>query len=63
VPIDWFEITFFPGGTTDTGMPPTTPTDFYISSMMIVPEPATSALLMLGTGGALLGLARRRQEQ
>jgi hypothetical protein len=59
VPVNWIEFTFF-NTTTDTGEPPTTATDFYISSMMIVPEPGTGTLLLLGAGGALLGIARAR---
>jgi hypothetical protein len=53
-PVDWIEFVFF-NPISDTGMPPMTSTDFYISSMRIVPEPGSGALLVLGAAGALLG--------
>jgi hypothetical protein len=57
--VDWIEFVFFPG---DNGFSdPTMETDFYISSMMIVPEPGTAALLLLGATGAVIGTARRRR--
>jgi hypothetical protein len=61
-PVNWIEFTFF-NTPTDTGTPPMTATDFYISSMMVIPEPGSAMLLLLGAGGALLGMARRRSEE
>jgi len=57
-PVDWLEFVFFNPGS-DTGAPPTTATDLYISSMEIsvVPEPATAGLLLL----AAIGVAGRRR--
>jgi hypothetical protein len=62
VPVDWIEFTFF-NTTTDLGTPPTTATDFYISSIAIVPEPGTAMLLFVGTAGVLLGAARGRSRR
>jgi hypothetical protein len=61
--IDWLEFTFF-NTPTDTGSPPTTATDFYISSMKIspIPEPAT-AVLMTAAGLGALALARRTRDE
>jgi PEP-CTERM motif len=59
--VDWIEFVFF---NTVPTVPPTA-TNFYISSMMIVPEPGTATLFVLGAGG-LLGVAsarRRSKEQ
>jgi hypothetical protein len=60
--VDWVEFTFF-NTPTDTGTPPPTATDFYVSSMSITPEPGTAALILIGAGGALLGTARRRSDE
>jgi hypothetical protein len=64
-PIDWFEVTFYNSSTTATPQGfsdmATTPTDLYIRSMSIVPEPGTGVLLVLGMGTLVgLGGARRR---
>jgi PEP-CTERM motif len=56
-PVDWIEFTMF-----NTLTNPNAATDFYIRSMMIVPEPGTAALLLLGAGGTLLGMTRRRKD-
>ena len=70
VPVDWIEFVFFNANEdTDQGFSDLTPTlaepgtDLYISSMMIVPEPGTAALLLFGAGGALLGMVRRRTDE
>jgi len=67
VPVEWIEFVFFNSNeSTGVGFSDLTPTlaepgtDLYISSMSIVPEPGTAALLLLGAGGVLLGVARRR---
>jgi hypothetical protein len=62
---DWIEFVFF-NPVTDTGTPPTTATDFYVSNMEItgVPEPGTGALLVLGAGMlAGAGRPRRRTDE
>ncbi len=63
--VDWIEFVFF-NPVTDTGTPPTTATDFYISSIRIVPEPGSGMLLVLGAAGVLFGAAgvrfRRQRE-
>jgi hypothetical protein len=56
-PIDWIEFTFFNTPTSTTAA-----TDLYVSNMQIVPEPATSTLLVL-SAGALLGVAGGRRKQ
>ncbi len=53
-PVNWIEYTFY-----DTASDPGSATDFYISSMTIVPEPSTLALIGLGSAG-LLFLRRRK---
>jgi hypothetical protein len=68
-PVDWIEFVFFNATTdpADAGFSDLTPTlaepgtDLYISSMMIVPEPGTGILLLVGAGGALLAAARARK--
>ena len=70
VPVDWIEFVFFnANAATGEGFSDLTPTlaepgtDLYIRSMMIVPEPATFGLLVLGAGTLLgIGTARRRKE-
>jgi hypothetical protein len=62
VPVDWIQFTLN-NTVTDTNTPPTKATDFYISSMRIVPEPGTWSLLLLGSAGVLLGMARRRTDE
>jgi hypothetical protein len=59
--VDWIEFTFY-NTVSDTGIPPTTATDFYIREMSIVPEPGCGTLLVLG-GTALLGAASVRRRQ
>jgi hypothetical protein len=64
--IDWIEFEFY---NTDSDFNPTTvggalATDFYISSMSVVPEPATGVLLVLGAGALLgLGTGRKRNRE
>jgi hypothetical protein len=60
--VDWIEFTFF-NTVTDTASPPTAATDFYISSIAIVPEPGTTTLLFVGAAGVLLGAARGRSRK
>jgi hypothetical protein len=63
--IDWIEFELY---NTDSDFYPTAvafpeATDFYVSSMTIIPEPHTAWLLLLGAGGALGAVrARRRGE-
>jgi hypothetical protein len=62
-PIDWIEFELF---NTDSDFYPTAiafpeATDFYISSMTIVPEPQTALLLLFGCGGALMAAVRNRR--
>jgi hypothetical protein len=59
--VDWIEFTFY-NTVSDTGMPPTTATDFYISEMSIVPEPRCGTLLVFGVT-ALLGAAGARRRR
>jgi hypothetical protein len=56
-PINWMEFVMF-NKTTD----PTQPTDFYIGSIQVIPEPATCTLLAAGAG-ALVGATGRRRKQ
>jgi hypothetical protein len=62
--INWVQFEFF--NTDSDSYPglvdPRMATDFYISSLSVIPEPGTAALLLLGAGGTLLGTARRRRE-
>jgi hypothetical protein len=64
-PIDWFEITFYNASATSTPTGfsdrATTPTDLYVRSMEIVPEPGAAVLLVLGVG-TLLGCGRTRRK-
>ena len=55
--VDWIEFVFF------NTLRPTlaTATNFYISSMTIVPEPGTVTLLLVGAGGTLAGAAAGRR--
>jgi len=53
-PIDWIQYQFY-----NTADNPTQSTDFYISSITIVPEPSSLALIGLGSAG-LLFLRRRK---
>jgi hypothetical protein len=53
-PVDWIQFQFY-----NTASDPTKATDFYISSLTIVPEPSTLAFLGLGSAG-LLFLRRRK---
>ena len=57
-PIDWVEFVFF-NSPSDTGSPPLTATDLYISSIEVVgvPEPGVAGALLLGA----VGMARRRR--
>jgi hypothetical protein len=48
-PINWVELEFF-----NTATDPGQATDFYVSNMQVVPEPATFSLLVCGAG-ALIG--------
>ena len=68
VPLDWIEFVFFNANADNgQGFSDLTPTlaepgtDLYISSMSIVPEPSSAALL-LGAGAAL-GLTRCRRKE
>jgi hypothetical protein len=63
-PIDWVEIElyntdsdFFP-----TQVPDPAPTDFYIRSMSIIPEPYSAGLLLLGAGGVWLAIRARKRK-
>ena len=62
-PIDWVEFELY---NTDSDFypvpaPDPPPTDFYIRSISIIPEPYSACLLLVGCGGALL--AARAQTQ
>jgi hypothetical protein len=70
VPVDWIEFVFFNANAdNDVGFSDLTPTlaepgtDLYIRSIMIVPEPGTATLLLLGTCGALLTMVHRRADE
>jgi hypothetical protein len=64
-PIDWIEFElyntdsdFYPNPVPDPG-----PTDFYISSITVVPEPQTALLFLAGSGCALAAAwARKRRD-
>jgi hypothetical protein len=67
-PIDWVEFEIY---NTDSDFYPTAvpqaaapaATDFYMSSMTIVPEPQTALLLLFGCGGVLVAAARKRHDR
>jgi hypothetical protein len=58
--LDWIEFTFF-NTVADTGTPPTKATNFYISSMQIVPEPGSGTLLVLAIGTFAASTVTRRR--